>query len=104
MIEDGKVLTNAHNLRGDEVTVLVPGRDLLTAGGRPSLQAFEAEWKSYTQSAFVKAHYNGTSALTSMYFALDLPAGSEIMVPSYTFVATSLAVRERWQARRIYNA
>jgi lipoprotein-releasing system permease protein len=26
---------------GDEVTVLVPGRDLLTAGGRPSLQTFE---------------------------------------------------------------
>ena len=28
-----------------------------------------------------------------MYFALDLPAGSEIMVPSYTFFATCLAMR-----------
>ncbi len=36
---------------------------------------------------------NGTSALTSMYFALDLPPGSEIMVPSYTFFATCLAMR-----------
>jgi perosamine synthetase len=36
---------------------------------------------------------NGSSALTSMYFALDLPAGSEIMVPSYTFFATCLAMR-----------
>jgi perosamine synthetase len=28
-----------------------------------------------------------------MYFALDLPPGSEIMVPSYTFVTASLAMR-----------
>ncbi|PWU17811.1 MAG: TetR family transcriptional regulator [Verrucomicrobia bacterium] len=54
---------------------------------------FEQEWKDYTKSAFVKAHINGTSALTSMYFALNLPPGSEIMVPSYTFFATCLAMR-----------
>jgi dTDP-4-amino-4,6-dideoxygalactose transaminase len=57
------------------------------------LPAFEKEWQEYTKSPFVKAHMNGTSALTSMYFALDLPAGSEIMVPSYTFFATCLAMR-----------
>ncbi len=57
------------------------------------LPAFEKEWKEYTQSPFVKNHINGTSALTSMYFALDLPPGSEIMVPSYTFFATCLAMR-----------
>ena len=28
-----------------------------------------------------------------MYFALDLPPGSEIMVPSYTFFSTCLAMR-----------
>jgi perosamine synthetase len=57
------------------------------------LPAFEKEWQSYTKSPFVKNHINGTSALTSMYFALNLPAGSEIMVPSYTFFATCLAMR-----------
>ncbi len=57
------------------------------------LPKFEKEWQAYTKSPFVKAHINGSSALTSMYFALDLPAGSEIMVPSYTFVATCLAMR-----------
>ena len=57
------------------------------------LPAFEKEWQAYTQSPFVKNHINGTSALTSMYFALDLPPGSEIMVPSYTFFATCLAMR-----------
>jgi dTDP-4-amino-4,6-dideoxygalactose transaminase len=57
------------------------------------LPVFENEWKTYTKSPFVKAHMNGSSALTSMYFALDLPPGSEIMVPSYTFFATCLAMR-----------
>ena len=57
------------------------------------LPVFEKEWQDYTGAPFVKNHINGTSALTSMYFALDLPAGSEIMVPSYTFFATCLAMR-----------
>lgn len=57
------------------------------------LPAFEKEWQEYTGSPFVRNHINGTSALTSMYFALDLPPGSEVMVPSYTFFATCLAMR-----------
>ncbi len=57
------------------------------------LPLFEREWQQYTQAPFVKAHMNGSSALTSMYFALDLPAGSEVMVPSYTFVTACLALR-----------
>ena len=57
------------------------------------LPRFEQEWKDYTRSPFVKAHMNGSSALTSMYFALDLEPGAEIMVPSYTFFATCLAMR-----------
>lgn len=57
------------------------------------LPLFEKEWQAYTGSPFVKAHMNGTSALTSMFFALNLPPGSEIMVPSYTFFATCLAMR-----------
>lgn len=69
--------------------------DSNASGFYHELPKFEKEWKDYTQSAFVKNHINGTSALTSMYFALtpDLPAGSEIMVPSYTFFATCLAMR-----------
>ncbi len=57
------------------------------------LPLFEKEWRQYTKSPYVKAHMNGSSALTSMYFALDLPPGSEIMVPSYTFFSTCLAMR-----------
>src|SRR5690348_12683580 len=53
----------------------------------------EKEWQEFTKSPFVKAHMNGTSALTSMYFALDLPPGSEIMVPSHTFWSTVVPMR-----------
>jgi perosamine synthetase len=57
------------------------------------LPLFEKEWQEYTKAPFVKAHMNCSSALTSMYFALDLEPGSEIMVPSYTFFSTCLAMR-----------
>src|SRR5512147_1479937 len=50
---------------------------------------FENELKEYLKAPYVKAHCNGTSALTSMFFALDLPRGSEIMAPSYTAWATT---------------
>lgn len=59
------------------------------------LPLFEQEWKDYLRANFVKSHINGTSALTAMFFALslDLPPGSEIMVPSYTFFATIAPMR-----------
>jgi len=57
------------------------------------LPLFEKEWQEYTQSPFVRAHMNGSSAITSMYFALDLEPGSEIMVPSYDFFSDCLAMR-----------
>jgi len=59
------------------------------------IKAFEKDWQNYYKVPYVKAHCNGTSALTSMFFALtkDLPPGSEIMVPSYTFFATIVPMR-----------
>jgi len=49
----------------------------------------EDELKQYLKAPYVKSHCNGTSALTSMFFALNLPRGSEIMAPSYTAWATT---------------
>jgi len=57
------------------------------------LPRFEKAWKEYLGAQYVKSHCNCTSALTSMFFAIDLPPGSEIMVPSYTFFATILPMR-----------
>ena len=48
----------------------------------------EQATREYLGIKHVKAHCNGTSALVSMFFALDLPKGTEILAPSYTAWAT----------------
>jgi dTDP-4-amino-4,6-dideoxygalactose transaminase len=53
------------------------------------IPAFEKELKEYLKVPYVKAHSSGTSSLMSMFFALDLPRGSEILAPSYTAWATT---------------
>jgi dTDP-4-amino-4,6-dideoxygalactose transaminase len=63
---------------------------------RPSydpIAALEKDWKEKFDAQHVRAHCSGTAALAAMFFALDLPPGSEIMVPSYTFFATIVPMR-----------
>lgn len=57
------------------------------------LPLFEKEWQEYLHAPFVRAHMNGSSAITSMYFAIDLEPGSEVLVPSYDFFSDCLAMR-----------
>jgi perosamine synthetase len=57
------------------------------------VDALENDWCKHFGVPYCKSHCNGTGALTSMYFALNLPPGSEIMVPSYTFFATIVPMR-----------
>ncbi len=57
------------------------------------IDELENDCREYFGTPYVKAHCSGTAALTSMFFALDLPPGSEIMVPSYTFFATIVPMR-----------
>ena len=67
--------------------------DLLKKPDYAPIEALESDWKTHFNLPFCKAHYNGTSAITAMYFALNLPAGSEIMVPCSTFWATITPMR-----------
>lgn len=55
---------------------------VIRSPGYGELQAFEEEWKEHFKTPYCKSHINGTSALTSALFALNLPEGSEILVPS----------------------
>lgn len=65
--------------------------DLLDSNGwYPEIPALEKELQQHLGAPYVKAHMNGTSALMSMFFALGLPAGSEILAPSYTAWATTV--------------
>jgi perosamine synthetase len=47
-------------------------------------QQFEKAWGEFHKMKYCRAHCNGTSALTSMWFALDLPPGSEVLIPDYS--------------------
>ncbi len=53
------------------------------------IPALEKELRQALGVPYVKAHMNGTSALMALFFALDLPPGSEILAPSYTAWATT---------------
>lgn len=66
---------------------------VLRSPGYSANEALEREWKDYLGVPYAKTYCNGTSALLSMFFALNLPPGSEIMVPSYTFFATIVPMR-----------
>lgn len=57
------------------------------------LPLFEKEWQQYTGIPYLRAHINGSSAINSMFFAIDLEPGSEILVPSYDFPVDCLAMR-----------
>jgi dTDP-4-amino-4,6-dideoxygalactose transaminase len=67
--------------------------ELVDNPGYGPLSALEDDWKKAFGFPYAKSHCNGTSAITAMFFALGLPPGSEIMVPSYTFFATIVPMR-----------
>lgn len=67
--------------------------ELLRAPNYDPNAKLEKEWAEFLDVPYCTSHCNGTSALASMFFALNLPPGSEIMVPSYTFFATIVPMR-----------
>ena len=57
------------------------------------VQEFEAKLKDFCQTDYeVVAVNTGTSALHAALVALDFPSGSEVLVPSLTFVASYSAI------------
>ncbi len=73
----------------EEAAVLAVLRD----PGYSAIDELERDWRERFAVPFAKAHCNGTSALAAMYFALDLPPGSEVLVPTYTFFASIVPMR-----------
>ena len=54
----------------------------------PAVGHFAAELGAYLGRAHVVPCANGTDALTLALLSLDLPAGAEVIVPAFTYVAT----------------
>lgn len=60
--------------------------------GGPKLKQFESDFAEYCDTKFCVGVGNGTDALEIAIEALNLPPGSEIIVPSNSFIASSEAV------------
>lgn len=66
-------------------------RDCAFIGGKYA-KVFEDEFAAYQRAGFCVGVGNGTDALEIVLEALDLPPGSEVIVPANSFIATSEAV------------
>ncbi len=60
--------------------------------GGKHVQDFEKLTASFVKSKYVIAVNSGTAALQAALYALDIKYGDEVLVPSFTFVATANAV------------
>lgn len=56
------------------------------------LEQFESEFAAYCEARYCVGIANGLEALRLILTAYDIGAGDEVIVPSYTFIATWLAV------------
>lgn len=78
----------------DEVRSVLLEKSLTTAAnaGGKRVQEFEKLLASYTGSKYAIAVNSGTAALQAALYALDIKSGDEVLIPSFTFVATANAV------------
>ena len=76
------------------VTSILKNGSLTSAAnqGGPHVQAFEKSASNFIKSKYVIAVNSGTAALQAALHALDVKKGDEVLVPSFTFVATANSV------------
>lgn len=68
--------------------------DVLESGrwqAGPQVEAFEAEFAAYQGASNALAVTNGTSSMVMVLRAAGVGPGDEVIIPSYTFIATALA-------------
>lgn len=78
----------------DEVRAVLKEKSLTSAaneGGR-RVRDFERLLANYTGSRYAVAVNSGTAALQAALYALEIGQGDEVLLPSFTFVATANAV------------
>lgn len=91
------IVINCPILGRDEIAAVT---DILRKGSLTSaankggvhVQRFEQSAASFVGSKYAVAVNSGTAALQAALYALDIKSGDEILVPSFTFVATANAV------------
>jgi perosamine synthetase len=78
----------------NEVRSVLVEKSLTTAAnaGGKRVQEFENLLASYVKSKYVVAVNSGTAALQAALYALNVKNGDEVLLPSFTFVATANSV------------
>jgi len=75
----------------DEQSLLEAFRSTFASGDGPDCRAFERELSAYLGAKHVFFVSSCTAALDLAYMVKDFPAGSEVLVPNFTFTSTALA-------------
>ena len=77
-----------------EVTAILKAGALTTAAkdGGKNVQEFEKQVCSLVKSKYAIAVNSGTAALQAALYALDIKSGDEVLLPSFTFVATANSI------------
>jgi perosamine synthetase len=75
-----------------DAVLRVLDRGVLSGPFAPESMAFQEEFASYVGAKHALLTHSGTSALVVALAAAGVGPGDEVIVPSYTFVATPLAV------------
>jgi len=78
-----------------EVTAVLSEKSLTSSSfdGGKRVQQFEKLLSNFVKSKFAVAVNSGTAALQASLYAIDVKPGDEILVPSFTFVATANSVK-----------
>ena len=78
----------------NEVRAVLAEKSLTSAAnaGGTRVQEFEKLLSSYVGSKYAVAVNSGTAALQAALYALDIKNGDEVLLPSFTFVATANSV------------
>ena len=92
-----KIAINTPIIDKEEISAVtnILKNDALTSSasqGGKHLQEFERVAASFVKSKYAIAVNSGTAALQAALHALDIKRGDEILIPSFTFVATANAV------------
>jgi len=78
-----------------EVTAVLSEKSLTSSSfdGGKRVQQFEKLLSKFVKSKFAVAVNSGTAALQASLYAIDIKPGDEVLVPSFTFVATANSVK-----------
>ena len=78
-----------------EVTTVLSEKSLTSSSfdGGKRVQQFEKLLSKFVKSKFAVAVNSGTAALQASLYAIDVKPGDEILIPSFTFVATANSVK-----------